>query len=97
MLNLADKVKGIIEKNNKSEAYYRMHQKGILSQDNFDFIMKHVGIDKKPDGYNLGLNIGRQAGQTVFHVHLHLIPRYEFDVENPRGGVRHIIPERGYY
>jgi len=49
------------------------------------------------DGYNLGLNIGACAGQTVWHVHLHLIPRREGDVENPIGGVRNVIPEKGDY
>lgn len=44
----------------------------------------------KPDGYNIGINIGEAAGQTIFHLHIHLIPRYNGDVENPRGGVRKI-------
>ncbi|MGO8952561.1 MAG: HIT family protein [Rhodomicrobium sp.] len=50
-----------------------------------------------PDGFNLGVNIGEAAGQTVFHVHLHLIPRYMGDVANPRGGVRGVIPARQNY
>jgi ATP adenylyltransferase len=49
------------------------------------------------DGYNIGLNCGETAGQTVFHCHLHLIPRRKGDVENPRGGIRHLIPGKGYY
>jgi diadenosine tetraphosphate (Ap4A) HIT family hydrolase len=49
------------------------------------------------DGWNIGVNIGEHAGQTVFHVHMHLIPRYIGDVKNPRGGFRHIIPGKGYY
>jgi len=44
----------------------------------------------KPDGYNIGANCGEVAGQTVMHFHLHVIPRYKGDVENPRGGVRNI-------
>ena len=51
----------------------------------------------KPDGYNIGVNIGPAAGQSIFHVHIHIIPRYEGDVENPQGGVRHVIPRRGHY
>lgn len=51
----------------------------------------------KPDGYNIGMNCGALAGQTVFHFHCHLIPRYKGDMENPRGGVRHVIPGRGNY
>ena len=51
----------------------------------------------KPDGYNIGINCGEAAGQTVFHFHCHLIPRYNGDMENPRGGVRHCINGKGYY
>lgn len=50
-----------------------------------------------PDGYNIGVNINHSAGQTIFHVHMHLIPRYIGDVENPRGGVRGVIPEKQHY
>jgi diadenosine tetraphosphate (Ap4A) HIT family hydrolase len=53
--------------------------------------------DFSPHGYNLGINVGEPAGQTVFHVHLHLIPRYRGDVANPRGGVRGVIPARQTY
>lgn len=56
-------------------------------------------IDKKynPTGYNIGMNCGESAGQTVMHVHVHLIPRYDGDVENPRGGVRGVIPSKQKY
>ena len=56
-----------------------------------------LDVKHKPDGYNLGLNVGAVAGQTVPHVHLHLIPRYAGDVEQPRGGVRGVIPARQSY
>lgn len=45
----------------------------------------------KPDGYNIGMNCGSSAGQTVFHFHCHVIPRYIGDTENPRGGVRYCM------
>lgn len=51
----------------------------------------------KPDGYNIGINIGEKAGQTVNHVHIHLIPRYNRDVDEPRGGVRGVIPSKQKY
>jgi diadenosine tetraphosphate (Ap4A) HIT family hydrolase len=51
----------------------------------------------KPGGYNIGVNIGAESGQTIPHVHVHLIPRYPGDVANPVGGVRNIIPGRGRY
>ena len=56
-------------------------------------------IDEKyhPDGYNVGVNIGEAAGQSIFHVHMHLIPRYKGDVSNPRGGVRGVIPSKQNY
>jgi diadenosine tetraphosphate (Ap4A) HIT family hydrolase len=48
-------------------------------------------------GFNIGMNVGAAAGQTIFHCHIHLIPRRAGDVENPRGGVRWVIPRRGWY
>lgn len=50
-----------------------------------------------PDGYNIGVNVGEAAGQSVFHVHMHVIPRYKGDVPNPRGGVRGVIPSKQSY
>jgi diadenosine tetraphosphate (Ap4A) HIT family hydrolase len=50
-----------------------------------------------PDGYNVGFNAGAVAGQTVPHVHVHVIPRYEGDVADPTGGIRNVIPELGNY
>lgn len=51
----------------------------------------------QPHGYNIGINSGEAAGQTVFHLHVHVIPRYRGDVPDPRGGVRHVIPGKGNY
>lgn len=50
-----------------------------------------------PDGFNVGINIGETAGQTISHVHIHLIPRYKNDTPQPRGGVRGVIPSRQSY
>jgi diadenosine tetraphosphate (Ap4A) HIT family hydrolase len=54
-------------------------------------------VDKTIDGYNIGMNCGETAGQSVWHCHVHLIPRRKGDVENPKGGVRHVIPNKGNY
>ncbi len=53
--------------------------------------------DKSIDGFNIGMNCGTSAGQSIFHAHTHLIPRRTGDVENPRGGVRAVIPSRREY
>ena len=58
-----------------------------------------TAIDRlyRPGGYNVGFNSGSAAGQTIDHLHIHVIPRYEGDVDDPRGGVRHVIPAKGNY
>lgn len=48
-----------------------------------------------PDGYNIGVNEGEVAGRTVHHLHIHLIPRYQGDITDPRGGIRNVIPDQG--
>ena len=58
---------------------------------------KLIDEEFKPDGYNIGVNVGPAAGQSIFHVHIHVIPRYEGDRLDPRGGVRWIMPEKAKY
>lgn len=50
-----------------------------------------------PDGYNVGVNVGSAAGQSIFHVHIHLIPRYTGDSARPQGGVRQVLPKKAHY
>lgn len=50
-----------------------------------------------PDGFNIGVNVGAAAGQTVFHLHMHVIPRYHGDSPDPRGGVRWVMPDKAAY
>jgi len=52
---------------------------------------------RKPDGYNVGFNAGLAVGQTIFHLHVYVIPRDQGDVENPRGGVRYVVPDTAMY
>jgi len=51
----------------------------------------------KPDGFNVGVNCGEAAGQSVWHAHIHVIPRFKGDTPFPKGGVRHVIPLKGSY
>ena|SRR6056297_462233 len=53
--------------------------------------------EHSPDGYNIGMNLGAAAGQTVFHLHLHIIPRYKGDSDDPRGGIRLLMPDKAAY
>ena len=62
-----------------------------------DSVKRIVEERYHPDGYNIGINVGEAAGQSIFHVHMHLIPRYQGDVPNPRGGVRGVIPAKQNY
>lgn len=60
-------------------------------------VCTQVEREWQPAGYNIGINIGAAAGQTVDHAHLHVIPRYPGDVEEPRGGIRWVVPSRARY
>ena len=62
-----------------------------------DEAKRRIDEKHKPTGYNIGINCGVSAGQTIMHIHVHLIPRYDGDVENPRGGVRGVIPNKRDY
>lgn len=62
-----------------------------------DGVRAQLDAEFHPDGYNVGFNAGPAAGQTVMHLHVHVIPRYRGDMDDPRGGVRHVIPARGNY
>jgi diadenosine tetraphosphate (Ap4A) HIT family hydrolase len=62
-----------------------------------ELVRRQLDAERQPDGYNVGFNAGPAAGQTVMHLHVHVIPRYLGDMDDPRGGVRHVIPSRGNY
>jgi len=73
----------------------REEQHAIL--DLVDVVKNALDASHHPDGYNVGFNAGEAAGQTVMHLHVHIIPRYAGDVPDPRGGIRHVIPGKGNY
>ncbi|MGK5594807.1 MAG: HIT domain-containing protein [Parachlamydiaceae bacterium] len=62
-----------------------------------NFAKEQLDHTCKPDGYNIGANCGEVAGQNVMHLHVHLIPRYQGDMEDPKGGVRGVIPSKQKY
>jgi len=62
-----------------------------------DVVKDLIEKEYAPDGYNIGMNCGAAAGQSIMHFHCHVIPRYHGDMENPKGGVRYCIPEKGLY
>jgi diadenosine tetraphosphate (Ap4A) HIT family hydrolase len=81
------------------EDYFSLTQEELLACDELMRLLKDeiMDADSSVDGFNIGMNSGESAGQTIFHCHIHLIPRRTGDVENPRGGVRHLIPGKGNY
>ena len=62
-----------------------------------DIVKLALDTEFHPDGYNVGFNAGEAAGQTVMHLHVHVIPRYRGDCADPTGGIRHVIPGKGNY
>lgn len=60
-------------------------------------LKNRLDLEYSPHGYNIGANCGEVAGQSVMHLHLHLIPRYQGDMEDPKGGVRGVIPSKQKY
>lgn len=79
--------------------FFELNESELISINELLLKTKHdiENMDSSVNGFNIGMNCGESAGQTIFHCHVHLIPRRSGDVDNPRGGVRHIIPGKGYY
>lgn len=79
--------------------YFELTKDELLACNDLLHLLKESIMQEDPSvvAFNIGMNAGAAAGQTVFHCHIHLIPRRNRDVENPRGGVRHLIPGKGFY
>tara|TARA_B100001059_G_scaffold197562_1_gene203055 strand:+ start:168 stop:566 length:399 start_codon:yes stop_codon:yes gene_type:complete len=79
--------------------YFELTSEELIACDDLIKIVKDeiTNKDKTVCGFNIGTNIGKVSGQSIFHCHFHLIPRRKGDVENPQGGVRSVIPNKQYY
>jgi diadenosine tetraphosphate (Ap4A) HIT family hydrolase len=79
--------------------YFELTSEELIACDDLIKIVKDeiINKDKTVCGFNIGTNIGKVSGQSIFHCHFHLIPRRKGDVENPQGGVRSVIPNKQYY
>lgn len=93
-------VKQVIESTNLWELYESMINRDYLRdrpKEHIEEMMLLPFTGKRPDAYNVGNNDGRAAGRSIDHLHVILLPRYVGDVENPRGGIRNVIPARAQY
>ena len=88
----------IIPKRHIKDHFDLKNKELIACNDLIKIIKKEIlEKDDSVKGFNLGTNIGKVSGQSIYHCHLHLIPRRENDVENPQGGVRSVIPNKQHY
>ena len=81
------------------ETYFDLTEEEIQACNDLIFKTKEkiLKLDSTVKGFNIGVNAGKVAGQSIMHCHIHLIPRREGDVENPQGGVRSVIPSKQHY
>jgi diadenosine tetraphosphate (Ap4A) HIT family hydrolase len=79
--------------------YFSLTRQELIACDSLLKQVKEIiqAKDRSVLGFNIGTNVGEVAGQTIFHCHFHLIPRRVNDVSRPEGGIRHVIPGKGYY
>ena len=88
----------IIPKRHIKDHFDLSNEELIACNDLIRIIKKEILTkDQSVKGFNLGTNIGKVSGQSIYHCHLHLIPRREHDVDNPQGGVRSVIPDKQHY
>ena len=89
----------LIIPNRHVSEYFDLTKEEIIACNDLISIMKNkiMSEDKSVKGFNIGVNSGKVAGQSIMHCHIHLIPRRVGDVENPQGGVRGVIPSKQHY
>lgn len=86
----------IVLKRHKSSLFDLTREEHMDLKDALDITKQFLDEEYNPDSYNLGVNDGEAAGQTIPHLHVHIIPRYHGDIPNPKGGVRNILPGGDY-
>jgi len=88
----------LIISNELKNDYFELSNEEQVELNKMIIVAKNIIEENySPQGYNIGMNCGETAGQTVMHFHCHVIPRFIGDMENPKGGVRHCITGKGYY
>jgi len=93
-------VKQVVETTNMKSLYEEMIKRDQFKErpkDHIETVLKLPFLGNKPNAYTLGNNDGREAGRSIDHLHVILLPRYKGDVENPGGGIRNVIPARAQY
>ncbi|QKT03535.1 HIT family protein [Ectothiorhodospiraceae bacterium 2226] len=93
-------IRQVIESTDLAELYRNMlHREDLRDRpkDHIETVLELPFLGSRPDAYTLGNNDGRAAGRSIDHLHVILLPRYQGDVEDPRGGIRNVIPERANY
>jgi len=93
-------VRRVVEETTMKDLYQEMLGREYLQdrpKDHIETILQLPFLGRKPDAYTVGNNDGREAGRSIDHLHVIILPRYKDDVEDPRGGIRNVIPGRANY
>ena len=93
-------VKQVVESTNMKSLYEEMLKRNSLNErptDHIETVLKLPFLGNQPNAYTLGNNDGREAGRSIDHLHVIMLPRFKGDVENPGGGIRNVIPDRAQY
>ena len=96
---IRDRLHSLVVPKRCIENYFELDEKEILACNDLIKKLKKkiMKEDKSVEGFNIGTNAGKVAGQSIFHCHIHVIPRRKGDVDNPQGGVRSVIPSKQHY
>ena len=93
-------VRRVVEKTTMKDLYQEMLGRDYLKdrpKDHIETVLQLPFLGRKPDAYTVGNNDGREAGRSIDHLHVIILPRYKGDVADPRGGIRNVIPNRANY